>query len=97
MILLLLPPLSHIPLGLKEERVSLLESWRSSERTFGDLGEVTAVEKKLPRKIKMRRMATAEVSVRVCGVVWCEKCHYAVHEVIKCCLTRSGVMLYLMT
>ena len=45
--------------------MSLLESWRSSERTFGDLGEVAAVEKKLPRKIKMRRMATAEVCVVV--------------------------------
>ena len=50
--------------GLKEERVSLLETWRDAERSFGPLGDIRAVEDKLPRKIKMRRMATAEVTNR---------------------------------
>ena len=47
--------------GLKEERVMLLEAWRNAERTFGPYGDISQVEVKLPRKIKMRRMATAEV------------------------------------
>ena len=44
---------------LKEERVVLLEAWRSAESSFGAAGDVPAVENKLPRKIKMRRMVTA--------------------------------------
>ena len=48
-------------LGLKEERVLLLERWRNAERSFLEHGEVSAVDAKFPRKIKMRRMATAEV------------------------------------
>ena len=39
----------------------LLEAWRNAERTFGPYGDISQVEVKLPRKIKMRRMATAEV------------------------------------
>mmetsp|Transcript_19117 Transcript_19117/g.18446 ORF Transcript_19117/g.18446 Transcript_19117/m.18446 type:complete len:725 (-) Transcript_19117:635-2809(-) len=46
--------------GLKEERVVLLEAWRESERGFGSYGNVSTVESKLPRKIKMRKMATDE-------------------------------------
>ena len=54
----------HI-LGLKEERVLLLEGWRNAERRFLDHGEVSAVDAKFPRKIKMRRMATAEVKNKI--------------------------------
>jgi crooked neck len=47
--------------GLKEERVLLLEAWREAESNFNHpWGDVSTVEAKLPRKIKMRRMATAE-------------------------------------
>jgi crooked neck len=52
---------------LKEERVTLLEAWRLAESSFGSFGDTPAVESKMPRKIKMRRMATAEVRVRVRG------------------------------
>lgn len=45
--------------GLKEERVVLLEAWRSAESSLGPAGDVAGVENKLPRKIKMRRMVTA--------------------------------------
>lgn len=37
----------------------LLEAWRAAESSFGAAGDVAAVENKLPRKIKMRRMVTA--------------------------------------
>ena len=44
--------------GLKEERVTLLNSWRDLElRTSG--GNVTHVESKMPRKIKVKRAATS--------------------------------------
>lgn len=51
--------------GKKEERLLLLEAWREAEaellqRCGGRLGEPEAVEKRLPRKVRMRRMATAE-------------------------------------
>jgi crooked neck len=49
--------------GLKEERLMLLEAWRDAEALLGDHGlpaDTAAVEAKLPRKVKMRRMATAE-------------------------------------
>lgn len=48
--------------GLKEERVMLLEAWREMEldsEKKNEGGDARAVEEKMPRKIKMRRMATA--------------------------------------
>ena len=47
--------------GLKEERLALLEAWRDIEAeatTRGGVGDIEAVERMLPRRIKMRRMAT---------------------------------------
>jgi hypothetical protein len=74
-------------IGLKEERVMLLEAWRIAERSFGSFGEVAAVEAKLPRKIKMRKMATAEVReprpYAVCNTA------YLCHAKIKIALTRT--------
>jgi len=58
--------------GLKEERLMLLEAWRdcelacssgdsSDEQTLArGIGDVSIVDVKLPKKIKMRRMAKAE-------------------------------------
>lgn len=49
--------------GLKEERVLLLEAWRDAELSLVENdagGDPAAVELKLPRKVKMRRMATAD-------------------------------------
>ena len=48
--------------GLKEERVMLLETWRDLEaesKKGGGDGDPAMVESKMPKKIKMRRMATA--------------------------------------
>lgn len=42
--------------GLKEERVLLLEGWRDVEAAHVE-GDVQSVLDKMPRKIKMRRMA----------------------------------------
>lgn len=51
--------------GLKEERVMLLEAWREmeveSKKSGGD-GDARAVEMKMPRKIKMRRMVMLSLS-----------------------------------
>ena len=40
---------------LKEERAMLLEEWLKKELSFGDLGDVTLVQKKAPRKVKRKR------------------------------------------
>jgi crooked neck len=40
---------------LKEERVMLLEEWLNKEVSFGDLGDVSLVQKKAPRKVKQKR------------------------------------------
>lgn len=42
--------------NLKEERVLLLDAWRALEQQKGDAASVDAVEKKLPRRIKRKRM-----------------------------------------
>jgi crooked neck len=41
---------------LKEERVLLLDAWRGMEKEKGDAASVADVEKKLPRRIKRKRM-----------------------------------------
>eukprot|EP01137_Pigoraptor_chileana_P006878 Opistho-2@51725 len=40
---------------LKEERVMLLESWREFEANHGSSADLSAVQKKLPQKVKKRR------------------------------------------
>nr|CAD1834475.1 unnamed protein product [Ananas comosus var. bracteatus] len=45
---------------LKEERAMLLEEWLNMESSFGSLGCVNTVQKKLPRKIKRKRAITTE-------------------------------------
>jgi len=46
--------------GLKEERVVLLTAWREAEASSASNGgDISIVDAKLPRKIKMKRMATA--------------------------------------
>ena len=42
--------------GLKEERVLLLDAWRALEQQKGDAESVIAVEKRLPRRVKRKRM-----------------------------------------
>ena len=42
--------------GLSEERVLLLDAWRALEQKEGDAASVAEVEKKLPRRIKRKRM-----------------------------------------
>lgn len=46
--------------GLKEERVLLLDAWRVFEKSKGDTSSVSAVEAKMPRRIKRKRMRTDE-------------------------------------
>ncbi|TVU46526.1 hypothetical protein EJB05_06067, partial [Eragrostis curvula] len=45
---------------LKEERAMLLEEWLKKEVSFGDLGDVTLVQKKAPRKVKRKRPIPTE-------------------------------------
>ncbi|PWZ21222.1 Crooked neck-like protein 1 [Zea mays] len=45
---------------LKEERAMLLEEWLNKEVIFGDLGDVTLVQKKAPRKVKRKRPIPTE-------------------------------------
>ncbi|KAK1275573.1 hypothetical protein QJS04_geneDACA011107 [Acorus gramineus] len=45
---------------LKEERAMLLEEWLNMEDSFGGLGDVSLVQKKLPRKVKRKRAILSE-------------------------------------
>ncbi|KAK7366694.1 hypothetical protein VNO80_08691 [Phaseolus coccineus] len=45
---------------LKEERAMLLEKWLNMEAKFGELGDVSLVQSKLPKKLKKRRHVTTE-------------------------------------
>ena len=50
---------------LKEERAMLLEKWLNMEATSGELGDVSLVQSKLPKKLKKRRhVATEDGSTR---------------------------------
>ncbi|CAK9235774.1 unnamed protein product [Sphagnum jensenii] len=44
----------------KEERAMLLEEWRDTEHSFADLGDVAAVQRKMPRRVKRKRPISAE-------------------------------------
>lgn len=68
----------------KEERVMLLESWRSFEEEFGTDTTKERIDKLMPEKIKKRRKLQAEDGVRgkmmevvtlnpwqLCAGVWC--------------------------
>lgn len=48
---------------LKEERAMLLEEWLNMEAKFGNLGDVSLVQKKLPRKVKRKRAIASEDGV----------------------------------
>jgi len=41
--------------SLKEERVALLNAWRSFESTHGSAADLESVERQMPRKVKKRR------------------------------------------
>ena len=45
---------------LKEERAMLLEKWLNMEASSGELGDVSLVQSKLPKKLKKRRQVTTE-------------------------------------
>ncbi|KAM7494323.1 hypothetical protein LguiB_028932 [Lonicera macranthoides] len=45
---------------LKEERAMLLEEWLNLESSFGELGDVSVVRVKLPKKLKKRRQIETE-------------------------------------
>lgn len=45
---------------LKEERAMLLEEWLNMEVNFGEFGDVSLVQAKLPKKLKKRRQIVAE-------------------------------------
>ncbi|PIA42192.1 hypothetical protein AQUCO_02100217v1 [Aquilegia coerulea] len=45
---------------LKEERVMLLEEWLNTESSFGQIGDVSLVENRLPKKLKRRREVVTE-------------------------------------
>nr|CAB3461463.1 unnamed protein product [Digitaria exilis] len=45
---------------LKEERAMLLEEWLNKEVSFGDLGDISLVQKKAPRKVKRKRPIPTE-------------------------------------
>ncbi|XP_025690370.1 uncharacterized protein [Arachis hypogaea] len=45
---------------LKEERAMLLEKWLNMEAASGELGDVSLVQSKLPKKLKKRKQVTTE-------------------------------------
>ena len=75
--------LSHFRVSapeLKEERAMLLDDWLKLEKDFGDLGDVSSVQAKMPKKLKRKRPIETEdgttgyvkhflaVSIEVCPV-----------------------------
>jgi crooked neck len=48
-----------------QERVVLLDAWRETERTHGDSASLRAVEGRMPRRLKKRRMLTGDAGEEV--------------------------------
>lgn len=48
---------------LKEERAMLLEEWLNMETSFGELGDVSIVQSKMPKKLKKRRPLSSDDGV----------------------------------
>merc|ERR1712226_1124364 len=48
--------------GTPEDRVLLLDAWRVFEKAKGDSTSVAAVEAKMPRRVKRKRMRTDDTS-----------------------------------
>jgi len=49
--------------GLKEERVLLLESWRDVEVSAGQYGDLTQIDERMPKKIKMKRLVPGDSGI----------------------------------
>ncbi|KAL0008059.1 hypothetical protein SO802_009561 [Lithocarpus litseifolius] len=45
---------------LKEEKAMLLEEWLNMESSFGELGDISLIQAKLPKKLKKRRQMVSE-------------------------------------
>ncbi|KAG8075638.1 hypothetical protein GUJ93_ZPchr0006g45936 [Zizania palustris] len=80
---------------LKEERAMLLEDWLNKEVSFDDLGDVTLVQKKAPRKVKRKRPIPTEDGSTVAYVPYsvisffccfCQKFHFTVLSALRICL-----------
>lgn len=54
----------------KEERLMLLESWRSFEDEFGMMSDKERVDKLMPEKVKKRRKVQADDGVRTAPWSW---------------------------
>ena len=52
--------LKETALDAKEERVMLLEAWRSFEGSRSDGGDVSLVESKMPKRVKRKRAIFAD-------------------------------------
>jgi crooked neck len=69
---------------LKEERAMLLEEWLNKEVSFGDLGDVSLVQKKAPRKVKRKRPIPTEDGSTIA---------YALYSVFPFCISFSKVSI----
>jgi crooked neck len=65
---------------LKEERAMLLEEWLNKEVSFGDLGDVSLVQKKAPRKVKRKRPIPTEDGSTIA---------YVLYSVVPFCISVS--------
>ena len=50
----------HTCMPCTQERVVLLEAWRDMERTSGDSASLRAVDARMPRRLKKKRMLTGD-------------------------------------
>lgn len=69
----------------KEERLMLLESWRSFEDEFGTVSDKERVDKLMPEKVKKRRKVQADDGVRT----------QPLELVLSCQLSRNAPTLNL--
>ncbi|KAF9613030.1 hypothetical protein IFM89_005464, partial [Coptis chinensis] len=68
---------------LKEERAMLLEEWLTMESSFGNIGDVSIVQNKLPKKLKKRREIVSEdgaTAYWVCSLLYEEYYDYIFPE-----------------
>ena len=68
----------------------LLEEWLNMETSFGELGDVSLVQSKLPKKLKKRRQIASEDGPA--GYVTKYLCHGSIVIQLTCCQIRFFIL-----
>ena len=80
---------------LKEERAMLLDEWLDMEKSFGQLGDVSLVEPKLPKKLKKRKQIDSEDGLAGYVIYLCFYLPIALSSLIIATMSKPAVFKFM--